>query len=206
MREGEFREWMAHLPQWAAIVNLPSLAKFFGGRVFEGIAAGRPVVSYAVPGHPMNNSLFVEGEEILYFPASRPESLAEVLDRLLADATFATRLAGNAQRKLRTYHTSERRLAETLAWIQSGTQPEYACERERWCPSHCLLPRPATPFQPANRAAQQPSVASKRRSLSSRLTILRSPPAKRPSMRSRVGRFTSRSSAMSHPSVRRHNA
>lgn len=130
VREGEFREWMAHLPQWAAIVNLPSLAKFFGGRVFEGIAAGRPVVSYAVPGHPMNNSLFVEGEEILYFPPSRPESLAEVLDRLLADATFATRLAGNAQRKLRTYHTSERRLAETLAWIQSGTQPEYA-ERER---------------------------------------------------------------------------
>ncbi|MBA5868777.1 MAG: glycosyltransferase [Nitrospira sp. CR2.1] len=130
VREGEFREWMAHLPQWAAIVNLPSLAKFFGGRVFEGIAAGRPVVSYAVPGHPLNNSLFVEGEEILYFSPSRPESLAEVLDRLLADATLATRLAGNAQRKLRTYHTSERRLAETLGWIQSGITPEYA-ERER---------------------------------------------------------------------------
>ncbi|MBX3369559.1 MAG: glycosyltransferase [Nitrospira sp.] len=129
VREGEFREWMTQLPQWAAIVNLPSLAKFFGGRVFEGIAAGRPVVSYAVPGHPMNNSLFVEGEEILYFSPSRPDSLAEVLDRLLADDTFATRIAGNAQHKLRTYHTSERRLAETLAWIQSGTKPVYG-ERE----------------------------------------------------------------------------
>ncbi|HNK47781.1 MAG TPA: glycosyltransferase [Nitrospira sp.] len=129
VREGEFREWMTQLPQWAAIVNLPSLAKFFGGRVFEGIAAGRPVVSYAVPGHPMNNSLFVEGEEILYFSPSRPDSLAEVLDRLLADDTFATRIAGNAQHKLRTYHTSERRLVETLAWIQSGTTPVYG-ERE----------------------------------------------------------------------------
>ena len=129
VREGEFREWMAQLPQWAAIVNLPSLAKFFGGRVFEGIAAGRPVVSYSVPGHPMNNSLFVEGEEILYFSPSRPDSLAEVLDRLLADATFAARLASNAQHKLRAYHTSERRLAETLAWIQSGTKPAYG-ERE----------------------------------------------------------------------------
>ncbi|HNC84550.1 MAG TPA: glycosyltransferase, partial [Nitrospira sp.] len=129
VREGEFREWMTQLPLWAAIVNLPSLAKFFGGRVFEGIAAGRPVVSYAVPGHPMNNSLFVEGEEILYFSPSRPDSLAEVLDRLLADDTFATRIAGNAQHKLRTYHTSERRLAETLAWIQSGTKPVYG-ERE----------------------------------------------------------------------------
>ena len=129
VREGEFREWMTQLPLWAAIVNLPSLAKFFGGRVFEGIAAGRPVVSYAVPGHPMNNSLFVEGEEILYFSPSRPDSLAEVLDRLLADDTFATRIAGNAQHKLRTYHTSERRLVETLAWIQSGTTPVYG-ERE----------------------------------------------------------------------------
>ncbi|HPV84530.1 MAG TPA: hypothetical protein PK866_15425, partial [Nitrospira sp.] len=81
VREGEFREWMTQLPQWAAIVNLPSLARFFGGRVFEGIAAGRPVVSYAVPGHPLNNGLFVDGEEILYFSPSRPESLADVLDR-----------------------------------------------------------------------------------------------------------------------------
>lgn len=129
VREGEFREWMTQLPQWAAIVNLPSLAKFFGGRVFEGIAAGRPVVSYTVPEHPMNNGLFVEGEEILYFSPSRPESLAEVLDRLLADDALAARLSGKAQRKLQTYHTSERRLAETLAWIQSGTKPVYG-ERE----------------------------------------------------------------------------
>ena len=114
VREGEFREWMNQLPQWAAIVNLPSLARFFGGRVYEGIAAGRPVVSYAVPEHPMNNGLFVEGEEILYFSPSRPESLAEGLEPLLANDALAKRLAHNAQRKLRAYHTSERRLADTL--------------------------------------------------------------------------------------------
>ncbi|HPV82888.1 MAG TPA: glycosyltransferase [Nitrospira sp.] len=77
----------------------------------------------------MNNGLFVDGEEILYFSPSRPESLAEVLDRLLTNEALATRLAGKAQRKLQTYHTSERRLAETLAWIQSGTKPVYG-ERE----------------------------------------------------------------------------
>ena len=125
VREGEFREWMNQLPQWAAIVNLPSLARFFGGRVFEGIAAGRPMVSYAVPEHPMNNGLFVEGEEILYFSPSRPDSLAEVLDRLLTDDSLAKRLAHNAQHKLRAYHTSERRLADTLTWIESSTKPVY---------------------------------------------------------------------------------
>lgn len=128
VREGEFREWMNQLPQWAAIVNLPSLARFFGGRVFEGIAAGRPMVSYAVPEHPMNNGLFVEGEEILYFSPSRPESLAEVLDRLLTDDSLAMRLAHKAQQKLRAYHTSERRLADTLAWIRSGTKPVYGVQ------------------------------------------------------------------------------
>lgn len=128
VREGEFREWMNQLPQWAAIVNLPSLARFFGGRVYEGIAAGRPVVSYAVPEHPMNNGLFVEGEEILYFSPSRPESLAEGLEPLLANDALAKRLAHNAQRKLRAYHTSERRLADTLRWIESGTKPVYGIQ------------------------------------------------------------------------------
>ncbi len=128
VREGEFREWMSQLPQWAAIVNLPSLAKFFGGRVFEGIAAGRPVVSYAVPEHPMNNRLFVEGEEILYFSPSRPESLAEVLDRLLTDDSWSQRVAQKAQHTLRAFHTSERRLADTLAWIELGTKPVYGVQ------------------------------------------------------------------------------
>lgn len=125
VREGEFREWMAQLPQWAAIVNLPSLAKFYGGRVYEGMAAGRPVVTYQVAGHPLNNSLFIENEEILCFSLDDAESLNGSLDRVLNDRSLAKRIAVNAQRKMRRYHTSERRLAETLRWIESGEQPDY---------------------------------------------------------------------------------
>lgn len=125
VREGEFREWMAQLPQWAAIVNLPSLAKFYGGRVYEGMAAGRPVLTYQVPGHPCNNSLFVEGEEVLCFVPDEPESLHTCLDRVLHDRALAQRIAANAQRKMRRYHTSERRLADTLRWIESGERPDY---------------------------------------------------------------------------------
>lgn len=125
IRETEFTQWMAQLPQWAAIVNLPSLAKFFGGRVYEGMAAGRPVLSYAVPHHPLNNALFTEGEEILYFSPDRPDSLRDLLDRVIHDDTFADAIARNAQRKLRAYHTSEHRMAQTLRWIETGQEPDY---------------------------------------------------------------------------------
>lgn len=125
VREAEFTQWMAQLPQWAAIVNLPSLAKFFGGRVYEGMAAGRPVLSYAIPLHPLNNALFIEGKEILYFSPENPESLRELLSRVVRDDAFASMIAHNARRKLLTYHTSEHRLAQTLEWIETAQLPDY---------------------------------------------------------------------------------
>ena len=62
IRLAEFTEWMAQLPQWPAIVNLPSLAKFYGGRVIEAMAAGRPVISWNIPDHPQNLGLFEPGK------------------------------------------------------------------------------------------------------------------------------------------------
>jgi GT2 family glycosyltransferase/glycosyltransferase involved in cell wall biosynthesis/Flp pilus assembly protein TadD len=128
VREGEFKEWMTQLPQWAAIVNLPSLAKFYGGRVYEGIAAGRPVLTYPVPDHPLNNALFVDGEEIFVFPSDSPDSLAACLDRVLGDTSLAEQVARNAQRKLRRYHTSEVRLTQTLGWLESAEEPDYGVD------------------------------------------------------------------------------
>ncbi|NOS78022.1 MAG: glycosyltransferase [Nitrospira sp.] len=125
IRETEFTQWMTQLPQWAAIVNLPSLAKFFGGRVYEGMAAGRPVLSYAVPHHPLNNALFTEGKEILFFSPDSPDSLRDLLDRVIHDDTFAGAIARKAQRKLLAHHTSEHRMAQTLSWIETGQQPDY---------------------------------------------------------------------------------
>lgn len=125
IRLGEFREWMTGLPQWPAIVNLPSLAKFYGGRVFEGMAAGRPLISWNIPHHPRNLALFEEEQDILLFPADDPDALARQIDRIRRDASFAQALATNAQRKLREYHTAERRLRDALHWIETGVEPSY---------------------------------------------------------------------------------
>lgn len=125
VREKEFGEWMDGLSRWPAIVNLPSLAKFYGGRVFEGIAAGRPILSWNVPHHPRNLALFEDGRDLLLFEPDDPETLARHIDRIVQDPSGAAELARNAQRKLRLYHTAERRLAQTLQWIDTGEQPDY---------------------------------------------------------------------------------
>lgn len=125
IRLAEFMEWMAHLTQWPAIVNLPSLAKFYGGRVIEAMAAGRPVISWNIPGHPKNLSLFEPEKNILLFPQDEPEALAGQIDRVLHDPAFAASLAQRAQAKIKRYHTAERRLQGTLEWIRTGQAPDY---------------------------------------------------------------------------------
>ena len=125
IRLAEFTEWMAQLAQWPAIVNLPSLAKFYGGRVIEAMAAGRPVISWNIPGHPKNLSLFEPEKDILLFPQDEPEALARQIDRILHDPAFAASSAQRAQAKVRRYHSAERRLQGTLEWIRTGQMPDY---------------------------------------------------------------------------------
>jgi GT2 family glycosyltransferase/2-polyprenyl-3-methyl-5-hydroxy-6-metoxy-1,4-benzoquinol methylase/tetratricopeptide (TPR) repeat protein len=130
VRQGEFRKWMEHLGLWAVIVNLPSYAKFYGGRVFEGLAAGRPVISWEIPGHPKNNALFQDGEEILLFPKYDVEALANHIERLLSDWKYSRQLVLNAQRQLREFHTVEKRVKDVLQWVTSGTIPSYEMRPE----------------------------------------------------------------------------
>jgi GT2 family glycosyltransferase/SAM-dependent methyltransferase/tetratricopeptide (TPR) repeat protein len=125
IRAGEFGEWMASLAQWPAIVNLPSLAKFYGGRVYEGMAAGRPVVSWAIPHRPKNRALFEDDTEIVLFEKDDPQGLTRILGQLLNDEAHCHSIGIRAQSKLREFHTAERRLQETLRWIDSGKEPHY---------------------------------------------------------------------------------
>jgi GT2 family glycosyltransferase/SAM-dependent methyltransferase/Flp pilus assembly protein TadD len=134
VRAAEFSEWMRQLQQWPAIVNLPSLAKFYGGRVMEGMAIGRPVISWQVPNHPRNLALFEPDKEILLFNPDDPAVLAEQIDRLRHDPKYAASVARNGQDRVRQYHTAERRLKETLCWLREGVEPRYGTEASQ-CPS-----------------------------------------------------------------------
>ena len=132
IRAAEFEEWMEQLRKWPAIVNLPSLAKFYGGRVMEGMAVGRPVISWQVPAHPQNLALFEPGKEILLFDPDEPAALAAQIDRLKYDPQYAAALARNGQARVLRYHTAEHRLKETLCWLQDGVEPQYGIEASRY--------------------------------------------------------------------------
>ncbi len=125
IRATEFREWLEGLTDWPAIVNLPGLTRCFGGRVYEAMAVGRPVISWRIPNRPKANALFADGEEILLFSPDHPDSLAQQIDRVLKDPALGQAIGTRAQRKLLTYHTAEHRARHILRWIETGTQPDY---------------------------------------------------------------------------------
>ena len=117
------QNWIADMQRGAAVVNLPHLVKGYSSRVIEGMASGRPVVSWRVPDRPMNQALFAEGQEILLFDT--PEELAAHLDRIVAAPGWASRLAAQARQELLRRHTSVRRVYDVLRWIEDGVIPGY---------------------------------------------------------------------------------
>jgi hypothetical protein len=126
LRRRVFRRWMDALHADPVVVNLPHAVGAYPGRVVEAMAAGRPVVTWDVPGRPRNRSLFEDGAEILLFSGTEPAALASALRRLQRDPTLASTLATNAWQKVRRAHTIERRVQQILAWTDTGEAPVFS--------------------------------------------------------------------------------
>jgi hypothetical protein len=124
-RRALFGQFLEGFHAGCAVVNLPHLVKAYAGRVVEGMAAGRPIVSWDLPDRPHNRALFADGEEILLFDRHQPEQLADHLRRLQADPALGQRIAENARRKIKRFHTVERRVAQILDWTTRGVEPVY---------------------------------------------------------------------------------
>jgi len=122
IRRAGFRMWQQRvLQQGIAVVNLPHLVKGYSGRVIEGMAAGRPVISWKIPNRPGNAALFADGKEILLY--STPAQLAGHIEHLLADRSFGQEIAANARRKVKAWHTTEKRVQQLLEWVATGEAP-----------------------------------------------------------------------------------
>ncbi|MFQ5828089.1 MAG: glycosyltransferase [Candidatus Methylomirabilia bacterium] len=123
LRQAVFARWLEGFREWSAVVNLPTFAKFYAGRVVEGMAAGRPVISWEVPDRPQNKALFEHGKEILLYPKHNLSVLAGHIQHILQDRDFAEELAANARHTLMRSHTAEKRAQQILEWIQTGSEP-----------------------------------------------------------------------------------
>lgn len=123
LRRQAFAQWISGLQKGSAVVNLPHRVKTYAGRVVEGMAAGRPVISWEIPDRPQNKALFEAGREILLFPTDDPTQLAEHIRHIQREPDFARYLVKNGQAKVKQFHTLEKRVRHILHWIDTGNQP-----------------------------------------------------------------------------------
>src|SRR5262249_13529020 len=125
LRRRCFERWMQTLQTGRAVVNLPHFVKTYAGRVVEGMAAGRPVISWEIPDRPRNRALFENGSEVLLFAKDDPSQLVDQIRRVLNDDTLSRKLIVNARRKLRRFHTLEFRVQQILEWLDHDRTPCY---------------------------------------------------------------------------------
>lgn len=128
IRRSGFIMWQQNvLQKGAAVVNLPHLVKSYSGRVIEGIGSGRPVISWQIPNRPRNTAMFEDGKEILLF--NTPEELAAQIEHVLSEPSFGQQIAENARRKVKQFHTTEKRVEQILRWVETGEGPTYGIAR-----------------------------------------------------------------------------
>ena len=130
LRRESFELWLTGLQQGCAVVNLPSLFSGYAGRVYEAMAASRPVISWEVPDRPRTRDLFQAHEEILLYPKNRPEALGVHIRHVQREPDWARNLAQKAQTKLLGRHTVERRVAQILDWIETGREMDFGVSGE----------------------------------------------------------------------------
>lgn len=109
-----FKLWLAGLQLGAAVVNLPQWGRAYAGRVVEGMAAGRPVITREMDNRPLAKAAFEDGKEILLYRT--PEELANHLNRVIHDRDYANSIARAAREKLKQTHCMENYFAELLQW------------------------------------------------------------------------------------------
>jgi anaerobic magnesium-protoporphyrin IX monomethyl ester cyclase len=140
LRELSFSMYLDGLKEGAAVVHLPSYCKVYNSRVYEGMAAGRPVITSRGDGRPRLNTLFDEGKDLLIYPVDDPQALSRQIRSTLDDPEHGRAIALRARDKLLRFHTTEKRVRQILDWIETGHEPNYtaaddedvtAAEKER---------------------------------------------------------------------------
>lgn len=119
LRRRAFGNFLDVLSRGVAVVNLPSMVQTYSGRVVEGMAAGRPVVTRRIAGHA---PIFADGREILHYGDA--DELADHLRCLKAQPAMANAIARNARAAILRSHTVEHRTAELLRFVDDASPLE----------------------------------------------------------------------------------
>lgn len=119
-----FDYWIEGLKRGVAVVQLPHFVKAFPGRIYEGMAAGRPVITPMLKDRPRAMQLFTPNEEILYY-GNKPSEIVALVEKLNSDRKYAEEVASNALAKVQRLHNTQRRTEQILRWIENNIEPNY---------------------------------------------------------------------------------
>ena len=125
IRRQAFDMYLNDLRQGSMVVNLPSYAKIFTSRVYEGMAVGRPVITGKCEKRPRMNALFEDNRDILLYSPDQPEMLAKQIKKVLNNPEFGRQIAVNAMHKMVNFHTTKKCVRQVFEWIATGREPKY---------------------------------------------------------------------------------
>jgi radical SAM superfamily enzyme YgiQ (UPF0313 family) len=125
IRSQSFSLYMDSMVGGSSVVSLPSFGKVYTGTTYEGMASGRPVITYKILDRPMLESAFEDGKDILLYSKDEPTRLVEHVKHVLRDPEFGQRIATTARDKLLRFHTTAKRVHQFLRWIATGQEPCY---------------------------------------------------------------------------------
>jgi hypothetical protein len=123
LRVWEFTRFLRRMQRYAGLLSPPTEGRLLPGRIFEAMSVGVPVVAWAPPDRPMAKRLFAHGEDILWYEGLDGEEALACAQRLLKDPALGKKLARNAQKKIRVFHTASARTRQILHWMETGEEP-----------------------------------------------------------------------------------
>jgi hypothetical protein len=116
VRQSLYSIWINHLHslRGCAMINLPHRTQVLSGRIFENMAAGKPIISPLM--HNSIDDLFEDGVEILYYDDI--DGLLSCIDKLQNNLDLGFHLAEAARVKILENHTTEKRVEEVLKFVR----------------------------------------------------------------------------------------
>lgn len=112
IRRSLYSLWISHLHSLpgCCVVNLPHRTSVASGRIIEGMAAGKPVLSPKL--HTDNDDLFVDGHNILYYEDI--DELKSKISELQYNTILRNSIAENARQNILENYTIESQVKRIL--------------------------------------------------------------------------------------------
>ena len=117
IRKKNFNIYLNFISTYSVVINLPSVLKSYPGRVIEAMAVKSVVVTNHINDRPLNQKLFKNEKDIIFYDSKNKDDFKSKLLELLNDDKKMSEISNNALNNLIENHTVENRIHQVLDWL-----------------------------------------------------------------------------------------